>query len=617
MSNRKLRKKTILLGIIFLVTAIAAAAILYAVSPGLLAGRIEKDYASEQYQDALDRSIKLMTWFPASREAREAAYRIMQQIGDGYDKVIIGQDFTFRSGSGSGQTLVDRESFPNLYGTLRQVADKQRNVLWRWNMYERIGETALLIEDFPAAEDFLLQALEGFAAERSGGFRQIQIYLTLTELQYALHNHEQAKVYAELADSTAIRNPMLKAEAKAWLGMLLVEEELYTEAALLFEQAKQLVHESLESLDSFEYPEDSESRDSSEAQKSSRIGSLPERAVANPEDQKAYSMAERGLSYIEAAVGSAGLTPEEVSAGFGQVTVAVYRFGRPLAGVEALLRPEAHSGSYSSRMFDTGTYRTSESGKDGEIDFSRVEPGKYDLIFRFDPDALEDVGAFQIPDTVEVEEGDSLDLSVDLNAKVMIIEPREPVELAYGEQLSMHWEPYPEADYYGIHAVYYYGEGDDGDGDGGVDGVRDNRFTSSVGTVIRKVSNNSLSIDTAAADDHTRIGIFSPDRVYPAAVIGLFHPGALLSLRVSAYTRTGHLLSDSEGLIYNPDAVYPLWEITEPADPSLLSAGDRLLLAGAYEEALEVYRKAAEAGDIEALASAEALERSLNFNITD
>jgi tetratricopeptide (TPR) repeat protein len=617
MSNRKLRKKTILLGIVFLVTAIAAAVILYAVSPGLLAGRIEKDYASEQYQDALDRSIKLMTWFPASREAREAAYRIMQQIGDGYDKVIIGQDFTFRSGSGSGQTLVDRESFPNLYGTLRQVADRQRNMLWRWNMYERIGETALLIEDFPAAEEFLLQALDGFEEERSGGFRQIQIYLTLTELQYALHNHEQAKVYAALADSTAIQNPMLKAEAKAWLGMLLVEEERYTEAALLFEQAKELVHESLESLeslDSFEYPEDSESRDSSEAQKSSGTGSLPERAVANPEDQKAYSMAERGLKFIEAAVGSAGLTPEEVSAGFGQVTVAVYRFGRPLAGVEALLRPEAHSGSYSSRMFDTGAYRTSESGNDGVIAFSRVEPGKYDLIFRFDPDALEDVGAFQIPDTVEVEAGDSLELSVDLNTKVMIIEPREPVELAYGEQLSMHWEPYPEADYYGIHAVYYYGESD---GDGGVDGVRDHRFTSSVGTVIRKVSNNSLSIDTASADDHTRIGIFSPDRVYPAAVIGLFHPGALLSLRVSAYTRTGHLLSDSEGLIYNPDAVYPLWEITEPADPSLLSAGDRLLLAGAYAEALEVYRKAAEAGDIEALASADALERSLDFNITD
>ncbi len=567
---------------------LAALLLVYAASPPLLYRTIENSYEAKEYQEAVDRSVRLMRWFPASSEAREAAYALLHHTEQSRSEVIIGRDFTFRSGTGVSEFSIPVEEIKQLYPLIEKTAERQREILWRWNIYERLAETALSLDDVSSAEHYFLKALAGFS-DGAHPTRAAAVLLNLTQFYRELERGEAAAEMAQAAYEAVPDNSMQKAEAGAWLSLRAAEAGEAAEAVRYVELSRLHLQGAMEHIESLE------------AQDSAA------RADVTAEDQRAYQLILRAERVLDEAV-----DPAEADGETAEVRVYLTRFGKPLAGAEALLRPSAKSGTYSSRMFDTGAYPVSESGTDGIITFTRVEPGRYDLVLKFSPEDLEGVGACEIPADIEIERQGRVVLEVELNRQLVMSEPQGGLSLPYGEEVSARWEPFPEAHEYGIHAVYYTEASVTGSVTDLPEHGRD-IFSSSVGMEVDRVLTPFYSLSSADAGSRLRIGVMSPERVYPAAVIGFYHPGAFFSLKVSAYGEDGRLLSDSEGYIYSDERNYPLWHIEQPLDPGSLRKGDRLVLEGAYEEALAWYRNAADSGDEEAALSAEALQTAMNF----
>jgi len=555
---------------------------------GMLYRIIENNYEAQEYQDAIDRSVRLMRWFPASSEARESAYALLHYTEQSQSEVIVGRDFTFRSGTAAPEFSIPVEEVKQLYPLIEKTAERQREKLWRWNIYERLAETALSMDDISTAEHYYLQALEGFSTS-GHPTRAAAVLLNLTELYRELEREEEAAEMAQTAYETVSPESMQKAEAGAWLSLLAAEAGETAEAARYIERSQFHLQGAMEHIENLE------------TQNSAA------RVNVTAEDQKAYQLILRAERVLADAA-----DPVRAETETAQVQVYLTRFGMPLAGAEALLRPSAKSGSYSSRMFDTGAYPVSESGADGIITFRRVDPGVYDLVFKFSPEDLEGVGACDIPAGIEIEPQELVTLEVELNHQLVMSEPQGALSLPYGEEVSARWEPYPGAREYGIHAVYYT-EASIAEGEAGPPQKGRDIFSSSVGVEVDRVPTPFYSLSPADAGPRLRIGVMSPDRVYPAAVIGFYHPGAYFSLKVSAYGEDGRLLSDSDGYIYSDERNYPLWHIEQPLDSGLIRQGDRLVLEGAYEEALAWYRSAADSGDEVAALSAEALQTAMNF----
>ncbi len=559
--------------IIAVVSLAAIAAGVYLISPYLMLNTINRDFSEGEYQHAVDRSVKLMQRFPASKEARSAASQVMQHIEYGSSEVIIGNSFMFRSGSVDGAYTISSEDYPFLFDLFERVAGKQRNPMWKWNVYEWMGDTAMKVDDLPRAESYYLKAIAGFAGEQRS-FRISWLQLNLIEIYAEIGNEAKAREMAESLIDDPDTQDMDRAAALSWLGVLQLESGERGASEISFTAAQELTRRALESI-----PQSDDRK----------------QAVTDAAIQPAYMRAAWGLNQLE-LLDFSDSHPEETAA----LTVRIEKLGEPLADVRFLLRPAELMDSFSTNEFNNGMYPTTVTDGSGEAEFAPVMPGEYELVLMADADLLYDIGAVGIPESVELSEGEQKVIEISLREKVKILTPAEPVELTYGNSLEMAWETYPGAVDYGIEAVYFTGD-------------EHKRFSSSVGMELQRTENTSINWDTDDSELTFRLGVYSPERVYPVAVAGLFHPDAYFSLAVTAYGDNGLVLSDSDGLIYDNSGIYPLFHILEPEDSRLVPEGDRLLLQGEYEEALESYRSAAAEGDAAAAASAEALERALEF----
>ena len=568
-NNRKM--SIIIISAVVFFAAIAAG--VYLVSPSLMLKTIGRDFSAGEYQHAVDRSVKLMQRFPASKEARSAASQVMQHIDYGSSEVIIGNSFMFRSGAVDEAYTVSSEDFPFLFDLFERVARKQRNPMWKWNVYEWMGDTAMKVDDLTRAESYYLQAIAGFAEEQSS-FRISWLQLNLIEIYTENGNEAKAREMAESLIDDPDTQDMDRAAALSWLGVLQLDSGERGAAEASFTAAQELTRQALASV-----PHTDDRK----------------QAVTDAAIQPAYMRAVWGLNQLE-LLDFSDSHPDETAA----LTVRIEKLGEPLAGVRFLLRPAELRDSFSTNEFTNGIYPTTVTDGSGEAEFAPVIPGEYELVLMADADLLYDIGAVGMPESVELSEGEQKVIDISLREKVKILTPAEPAEIIYGDSLEMAWEAYPGAVDYGIEAVYFTGD-------------EHKRFSSSVGMELQRTKSTEINWDTDDSDRTFRLGVYSPDRVYPVAVAGLFHPEAYFSLAVTAYGDNGLVLSDSDGLIYDNSGIYPLFHILEPEQSGLVSEGDRLLLQGNYEEALESYRSAAADGDTAAAASAEALERALDF----
>ena len=84
---------------------------------------------------------------------------------------------------------------------------------------------------------------------------------------------------------------------------------------------------------------------------------------------------------------------------------------------------------------------------------------------------------------------------------------------------------------------------------------------------------------------------------------------------MTAYDDNGTILTDSEGLIFDRGANYPLWHIIKPSDYRLMPEGDVALLEGDVDEAMRLYEKAARTGDTRSSMAYEALVAYRNYSL--
>jgi len=566
------RTRFALLILISLLLTVSVYAVITARTPILMKNKIDKELDQKQYQTALDLSIKLMQLYPSAKQARESAYIIINHYLDNSIKdITIGAGFSYSHGGFDEGFVIKEEDRGNLFKLMALVAEEQRNSMWTQHLYRELGETAVGFKKYALAEDFYQLAFDGYQA---GGHDYWTNEMAIIQMRYFRNrgDFDTAHIYLDYLLEHADDGLMLEAEVHAWNGTFLVEAEQYEEGAKEFLLAKELVNKSLR-----------------------KDSGVDEGAVAYSEYQPAYIMAEHGLSYIELIRETKG--KDTVESG---VVVTLTRNGQPVQGIRGQLleEPEDVYSSMSSSEYNTITLNSEVSDSAGQLVFTLLPVGKYDLVFHFDRQDLLGVGAFKIPDTINVEAGSLQNYQIELRDRVTITSPIGLTKLAYGETLLVTWDEYPGAESYRIDYVYYT----DRDSELG---------SSSIGSTLGQTTDTSFTVDTDSMKDRKPIGFYSDSDVYPVSILGLYHPESRSTIKVFALDHDGNTLSDSYGLLYDKNSNYPLWIIGYPEDKTLLVPGDRLLLEGKYDEAIEAYLDEAANGNPLAQSKANHLKTAL------
>jgi tetratricopeptide (TPR) repeat protein len=553
--NRRIRKMTrrSRLGILFMIAVVLTASVylLFAsISPILLKDRIDRELEQEHFQIALDLSIKLMQQYPSTKQARESAYIVKRQyLDNSITDIIIGSQFSSRSGFNDGGFAILEEDHDTLFELMALVAEKQVNSMWTQHLYRELGDTASGFKKYNLAEEFYQLAFDGY---KSLGKEYWMNEMAIIQLKYFWGRglYDTARIHLDYLLTHVDDGLMMEAEVHAWNGMFLVEAEQYDEAYTEFTRAKELVNNSL----------------------NKNIG-IDDGSVAYSQDQPPYVMAEQGLKFIEmirenGAVGAAN----------SGAVVTLTRNGQPIEGIRGMLRDEPEEGTRSihTDFYDAIKFNNAVSDSSGQLVFNYVPAGKYDLIFRFNQYDLQGVGAFEIPDTIDVKAGSFQHHPIEMRDKVTVTSPVGPTRLPFGAPFQVAWEEYPGAESYRINYVYYTNE-------------LGSLGSSSFGATLGETSDTSFTIDTSSADYRKPITVYSCDEVNPSSILGLFHPESRITVKILALDKDGNTISDSYGLIYDKDSNYPLWIFEYPEDESLLMQGDRFLLKGDYEKAMEAY----------------------------
>lgn len=566
------RTRFALLVLISFLLTVSVYAIITARTPILMKNKIDKELDQKQYQTALDLSIKLMQQYPSTDQARESAYTVINRfLANSIKDITIGAGFSRSHGVSNEGFRVQEEDRDNLFELISLVAEKQVNSMWTQHLYRELGEIAVGFKRYALAEEFYQLAFDGYQA---GGHTYWTSEMALIQMRYFRNRGDldTAHIYLDYLLEHADGGLMQEAEVHAWNGTFLVEDGQYEEGAKEFVLAKELVNKSL------------------------RKGSgVDDGAVAYSEYQTAYILAEHGLSLIKLM----RETKEDEEAESG-VVVTITRNGQPVQGIRGQLleEPEDIYSSRSTFEYNTITLNSAVSDSAGQLVFTLLPVGKYDLVFHFDQKDLQGVGAFKIPDTIDVIAGSMQQYQIELRDKVTITSPIGLTELPYGNTLRVEWEDFPGAESYRIDYVYYTNwENESGN--------------SSIGSTLGQTTDTSFTVDTDSMEDRKSIGYYSDSEVYPVSILGLYHPESRTTIKVIALDHEGNTLSDSYGLLYDENSNYPLWIIDYPEDTAQLMPGDRLLLEGKYDEAMEAYLDEAANGNIPAQSKANLLKSAI------
>ncbi len=565
--------------VLLLVAAVLLTLLVYGIitasSPHLLKKRIDKEIAREQYQIALDLSIKLMEQYPSTKQARESSYIIIRKyLDNSIREITIGSGFSYSNFSGIDEGFVIKdEDRGNLFELMALVAENQVNSIWTQHLYRELGLIAANLKKYILAEGYYQLAFDGYLA---GGHEYWTNEMAIIQMKYFREKGEfdTARKFLEYLLAHVDDGLMQEAEVHAWYGVFLVEDGQFSKGADEFIKAKELVTKKL-SIDQ----------------------GVEDGAVAYSEYQPAYIMAEQGLSHIE-MIEKTGVS-EAADSG---AVITLLRNGQPVQGIKGqlLLEPEEEYPSYSSHLFDSLALNAEVSNSSGQLVFNSLPAGKYDLIFYFDEQDLQGIGSFEIPEAIYVEAGSMQNYQIEMRDKVTITYPVGSLEAAYGTTFSVAWDEYPDADSYRIDYVFFLD-------------TKDSLGSTSIGSTFGYTTETSYTIDFSSKEYKNLTSNNSGSEIYPSSVMGLFYFESQFTVKVIALDSDGHTLSDSYGLVYDQNSNYPLWIIDYPEDKSLLYQGDYLVLENKYDKAMEAYLAEAEKGDSQAQLRAYRLEGALKY----
>lgn len=520
-------------------TVVCTASLLAA--PKILRDLAENSAKKNQLHRARGFASNLLRFFPASESARDLLLQTLPAATDGaggfQELLLIGADWSSYSSSRNGLRLDDA----SIMALVPRVADAQRMEMWRYHILARLAFFYQNRGEYGEAERYYLEASGGFK-QLGNVFHAASIMLQLADLAEANGDVVAADRYLSELGGMAGLGASLQAEALLRQSKRLMSNGDKAAAASLLIEAKRV---------------------------------LWKEQGSSAEIQPQFLQAAKQLELIEA---------REQGFAFAACSGSFSRDGIAVPHIKVFLNPvryedgsHVHSGSmsyaYTATTDSSGTFR-----------FDTVLPGSYDLIFGFSIEQAGYFGDFELPEIVELAPGQAAEYHIMASERISISQPQGLVELPYGSELKLSWDPVPEAYEYLISCRIPSGSSDD-------------PWSSSISFGLDRTTDSAWSVRT-----DNRIGSGTTQRYPedPIIVLGVFYPGAEFVLGISALREDGAIISDSEGFIFRPEANYPLWRIQPPDesadDTVVLLEGDSLFLQGRLEEAVAAYRQDSENG---------------------
>ncbi|MDD3874884.1 MAG: tetratricopeptide repeat protein, partial [Methanosarcina sp.] len=319
----------------------------YFSTPKLMAAKIKSYEQTGNQEGAIILKDRLIRFFPASEEARWEVYSVADMILQEEERIMIGPDFT--SGGGAGEDIIVPTE--EVISYLLRVAKAQKEEMWKYNMYERLGEVYHSQGNFSAAEENYLIAAKGFevvdrdfrAAETN--IRLIDLYLKTGELEKALSLIDESM--REYADQYL-------AEFLSKKGDLLFQQGDYQKAEDCYGKA---LEEAKKDWDEFQ------------AHQSNK----EENINATLDQQPVYRHSKARLELISSL-------KNEGDSAKGSVMGRILKGSIPMPNVIVYLINEKEYDGRMDHMEGIQAASSFKTGMNGEFKFDGVAPGRYFLV---------------------------------------------------------------------------------------------------------------------------------------------------------------------------------------------------------------------------------------------
>jgi len=514
---KRRRKTAILLSI---AVVLATAAVVFTVHlPGKMEQRVRNLRAEGRWAEAMQVQDRLVRLFPRSDAARIAVMGSQSNLSIGEPGVIVGANFVLGLG---GELPSDPSDLAlKLVSNLERLAHRQPMEMWRYNLIEDKAELLAQLEHWEQARVAMLEAIDGFET-RGNDSRALDAKITM--LKWVTDAQERLAEARNLLEADA--NYTQIAQIDLIIGNAARELERYEEARDAYTAAISAERESIAYANAA--PANDEGR----------------RPTAVLEEQPSYQAARFGLDHVQFLRSSV----EEAA-----LTGVVAGGGRPLEDIRIYLTPDdGRRGVSTSRVLER-SYQTTTSAR-GEFELRGLPPGTYELAIGLPADLAARFGRTGVPDGIELASGMKPRIEISFQERISIREPRERTTVPAGPEvrLPVRWTAPPGAEHYTLELQLMMRDDDDRiTGWSGIPVARDIRSE----TYELKV--RGLELWGQARVRYGNSGLF------PSAVLGAWHPGALLGVRIIAFGATGTMLSDSEGILFSRAANYPLLVVTE------------------------------------------------------
>jgi len=523
---------------ILAVTLILVLTVGHYVTPKLMAVRIEGYEQAGNQDKAVIMTERLIRLFPGSEEARWEVYSFVDRLLQKEERVLIGPDFT---GGGGGEDIP--VSPEEVVSYLKTVAEAQKEAMWKYNCYERLGELYHSQADYQAAEENYLISAKGFEDENKDfrvaevNRRLVDMYLETGELEKALSLIEQSlEKYSDQYSGDFISK---KGDVFFQLGDYSQAEEYYRKA---LEEAK---------------------KDWDKFQARIRESDKEERINASLDQQPVYRHSKSRLELIS-SLQTEGMVEK------GNIKGEILRGNAPMPNVMVYLINEKDYDGRMSHFEGVESYLPYKTDSLGRFKFDRVTPGRYFVVLGLLSEDLEGVGKFKGLKAFTVESGKTKELRYVFQPKVNILGPTGQNTFSVGEKLKIVWEEVPEADSYNLQITLKLENG-------------------YVSRVYRQnlTGTSYLFNPQGLALREMNFVVWGDGYVLaPSAILGSFYPGAEIFFVVEALDHQGQSISDSEGYVLQLNGNYPSIKLQE-TDP--VSPGDKLVIEKNYSEAVQAY----------------------------
>ncbi|MCR6546440.1 tetratricopeptide repeat protein [Dehalobacterium formicoaceticum] len=532
-------KKTLIILVIILGLILTVG---YISTPKLMAVKIAAYEQEGNQENAVILKERLIRFFPGSEEARWEVYSLIDRLLEKEERVMIGPDFT--SGGGAEEDILVPAEKVIVY--LLKVTKAQKEAMWKYNMYEKLGEVYHSQGSFSAAEENYLIAAKGFEAV-DGNFRAAETNIRLVNLY--LETGEQEKALSLIEESSKKYADLYIDEFLSKKGDLFFQQGDYQKAEECYRKA---LEEAKKDWDEFQ------------AHRSDQEESIN----ATLDQQPVYRHSKSQMELIR----NLKTKGDEAK---GSVKGEILKGNIPMSNVLVYLINEK---KYDGRMNHLEGIQESSAFKTdmkGEFKFDNVAPGRYFLVLGLLPEDLNGLGRFNGLKAFTVEEDQTKELRYVFQPKAKILEPTGQNTFNAGESLKIAWEEVPGAKSYNLHITLKL----------------ENGYASQVYRQNLRGNSYIFNPQGMALREMNFVTWGNEYVLGPSAILGSFYPGAEIFFVVEALDHEDRTISDSEGYVLEPCGNYPSIQVGE-TNP--LSIGDKLVLEKKYSGAIEAYLKGLE-----------------------